>query len=594
MPATIFGELTADRSHIVLIAAGHDYEIAHAARLIQTLTPLIKPTDPAGALRMPASWPAVVQLASTFVPHWRPGPALTAWAAEQVQARMPPEYTLCVPAPAGRTPRSYQVEAACMIRETGSMLIFDEPGVGKSYETVLGLVERAHTGHQVLPIIVVCPAAVIDPWIDEFHAGAPQWRATAWRGSPQQRRRKIGTADVYVCSYDTARRDAKVVDTRKEGSALFSIGAHTIVSDEVHKTKNNTSEQSKAVRRLASKASNFIGLSGTPITHHPADLWPALMCLEPGAWPSRERWIDRYCLSIPGDYGSTVLGLNPQSEEEFRTTLLGRHRRVAKADVLTELPPKIYSVRTVDLPDEWRKVYDAMESDMLAQLPDGEELSVMGVLAQLTRLAQLASAAADVETTIEVVDEDGLLVEKTHTKVHLKNPSWKVDALLDILAERPDQQVVAFAPSRQLMVLAGDAAYKAGHRVGYVMGGQTAAERTEQVNAFQNGQLDLICVTTGAGGVGLTLTAARTAVFLQRPYSLVEAMQSEDRLHRIGAERHESIEVIDICARKTIDSRVRTILKERAGQLSDLVQDKRIVAELLGGAGVRDLRKRAS
>jgi SNF2 family DNA or RNA helicase len=348
------------------------------------------------------------------------------------------------------------------------------------------------------------------------------------------------------------------------------------------------------VRRLAGKASNFIGLSGTPITHHPADLWPALVCLEPGAWPSRERWIERYCLSVQGDYSSTVLGLNPHSEQEFRNTLMGRHRRVAKADVLTELPPKIYSVRTVELPAEWRKAYDSMEADMLAQLPDGEELSVMGVLAQLTRLAQLASAPADVEVTTEVVEEDGLLMEKQHTKVHLKAPSWKVDALLEVMAERPDQQVVAFAPSRQLMVLAGAAAKKAGYRVGYIMGGQTPAERTGYVDAFQRGELDLICVTTGAGGVGLTLTAARTAVFLQRPYSLVEAMQSEDRLHRIGAERHESIEVVDVVARKTIDSRVRAILKERAGQLSDLVQDPRVVAELLGGAGVRDLRKKVA
>lgn len=594
MPATIHGELSADRSSIILIAAGADYEVAHAARLVQTLTPLIKPTDPPGALRMPVSWPAVVQLATTFTPHWRPGPALTAWSAEQVQRRMPPEYALKVPAPVGRTPRSYQVEAACIIRETGSMLIFDEPGVGKSYETVLGLVERAHAGHAVLPIVVVCPAAVIDPWLDEFRAGAPQWRATAWRGSPQQRRRKIGTADVYVASYDTVRRDAKVADTRKEGSALFSVAPKTVICDECHKIKGQATEQSRAVRRLAGKATNFIGLSGTPITHHPADLWPALQCLEPGAWPSRERWVERYCLSVQGDYSSTVLGLNPQAEPEFRTTLLGRHRRVAKADVLSELPPKVYSVRTVDLPDEWRKVYDAMESDMLAQLPDGEELSVMGVLAQLTRLSQLASAAADVETTTEVVEEDGLLMEKTHTKVHLKAPSWKVDALLEVMAERPGKSIAAFAPSRQLMVLAGDAAKKAGYRVGYVMGGQSAEERTGHVNAFQAGELDLICVTTGAGGVGLTLTRAGTGVFLQRPYSLVEAMQSEDRLHRIGSERHESIEIIDIVARKTIDSRVRQILKERAGQLSDLVQDPRVVAELLGGAGVRDLRKKVA
>lgn len=346
------------------------------------------------------------------------------------------------------------------------------------------------------------------------------------------------------------------------------------------------------MRRLAGKAALFIGLSGTPITHHPGDLWPALTCLAPGAWPSRERWIARYCDSIPGDYSSTVLGLNKAAEPEFRMTLLGQHRRVAKADVLAELPPKVYSVRTVDLPSQWRQVYDAMESDMLAELPDGGELSVMGVLAQLTRLAQLSSAAADVTVTTETVEFDGLPVERAHTAVQLKAPSWKVDELLEVMAERPGEPVVAFSPSRQLMVLAGRAAEAKGYRVGYVIGGQTARDRTGYIDAFQRGELDLICVTCGAGGVGITLTRSRTAVFLGRPWSLVEALQSEDRLHRIGSERHESIEVIDIVARDTIDTRVRAVLKERAGQLSDLLEDPRIVAELLGGARVRDLRRK--
>jgi SNF2 family DNA or RNA helicase len=267
---------------------------------------------------------------------------------------------------------------------------------------------------------------------------------------------------------------------------------------------------------------------------------------------------------------------------------------VAKVDVLPELPPKVYSVRVVDLPREWRRAYDAMESEMLAELPDGGELSVMHVLAQLTRLSQLASAAADVTVTMERVTdvETGLTFERPHTAVRLRAPSWKVDEFLEVLGERPGKSVVGFAPSRQLMLLAGEAASKAGYRVGYIIGGQSAKERTATVEAFQAGALDVCCVTTGAGGVGLTLTAASTAVFLQRPWSLVEALQAEDRLHRIGSERHESIEIIDIVARDTIDSRVRSVLRERAGQLADLVQDRRIVAELLGGKSVKKLPAR--
>src|SRR5206468_5023829 len=167
----------------------------------------------------------------------------------------------------------------------------------------------------------------------------------------------------------------------------------------------------------------------------------------------------------------------------------------------------------------------------------------------------------------------------------------KVDALLEVLEERPGKPVVAFAPSAQLIRLAGQAAAAAGLRVGYVVGGQSMKDRTATVDAFQAGDLDLICATTGAGGVGITLTAASTVVFLQRPWSLVESLQAEDRCHRIGSEIHDSIEIVDIVAANTIDTRVRSVLREKAGQLADLVQDPRIVAELLGGATVTRLRK---
>jgi SNF2 family DNA or RNA helicase len=343
------------------------------------------------------------------------------------------------------------------------------------------------------------------------------------------------------------------------------------------------------VRRLARNVKAFVALSGTPITHHADDLWPTLSCLVPGAWPAKERWVNRYVSTGVVSYSESIIGLHPGTEAEFRLTLLGQQRRVAKADVLDQLPPKVYSIRTVELPTGYRKAYDALEKDMLAELPDGQELSVMSVLAQLTCLSLLACAAADVEITVEIDPDTG--EEKRHTHIELKAPSWKVDALLEVLDERPGKPVVAFAPSAQLMRLAGAAASEAGHRVGYVIGGQSMRERTGTVAKFQQGDLDLICATTGAGGVGITLTAASTVVFLQRPWSLVESLQAEDRCHRIGSEIHDSVEIVDIVATNTIDTRVRSVLREKAGQLASLVQDPRIVAELLGGATVTKLRK---
>lgn len=587
MNASLVGELTADGSRIVLIANGPDYVLASLAKRLQELTPHFVKSDPPGALVAPATWAAVVQLGHAFGSAWCAGPRLTEWIRAELMRRVAAGGELRYSPPEGLVPRPYQVEGALMLATTGRALLFDEQGTGKTITTILGLVERVNAQpNGVFPVVCVVPASTVDPWCEAWQTWAPHVRVVAWRGTPTKRHKLAGTADVYVTSYDTARMDAG--DAK---GPLLKLKPAGLVVDECHLIKSPHAMRSLAVRRIASKVRTFVGLSGTPITHHPGNLWPVLEAMEPLAWPSRQRWVDRYCNAIAGDYAETITGLDPRNEPEFRAALTGQHRRVAKADVLSHLPPKVYSMRVVELPPAYRKAYDDMETEMLAELPDGQELSVMSVLAQLTRLSQLASAAADV--TVEVVpareDEPGRPGFEATEIVHvtLKAPSWKVDALIEVLDERPGQPVVAFAPSRQLVMLAANAAEATGRQVGLIVGGQSMAERTETVNAFQHGKLDLLCVTTGAGGVGLTLTAAGTVVFLQRPWSIVEALQAEDRCHRIGSEVHDSIEVIDIVASNTIDSRVRAVLRDKAGQLADLLQDQRIVTQLLGGQRAR-------
>lgn len=590
----IHAELTAGGDQIFLIAAGPAHEVAPAAKRLELLTPLFSKSDPPGGLVTALTWSTVVQLSATFGPAWTPGPRLAAWIREQMAKRTAPlADRLTYTPPAGLVPRPYQVAGALEIARTGKALIFDEPRTGKTMTTILGLMELA-TRHGLGelygafggPVLVVCPASVVDPWVEAWQTWAPHLRAVAWRGP--KRKALADTADVYVTSYETARDDSKVV---KGFGPLLDLKAGALVVDECHYIKNPKAARSEAVKRLAKKVEAFVALSGTPITHHPGDLFPTLACLEPLANPAGGRWKNRYCEIVPAEYDEGILGLNPWTEPEFRLTILGQHRRVARADVMADLPPKVYSVRTVELPKAWRKVYDDFESQMLAELPDGTELSVMDAMSMFGHLSRLASAAADVEVTYgpDVDEKTGEL--KRHVHLHLKADSWKVDALLEILEERCGSDVpresrdavVAFAPSSQLVKLAGLAAAAAGYRVGYIVGGQSMTERTAVRTAFQAGELDLICATTGAGGTGITLSRAGTLVFLARPWSLVESLQAEDRGEGdMTATR--GTEIIDIVARNTIDSRVRTVLRERAGQLSDLVQDPRIVAELLGGS----------
>jgi SNF2 family DNA or RNA helicase len=587
--AAIHGEISEDGTTLVLIAAGDDWALAAAAKALRHLTPLFSKSDPPGALTVPATWPAVVQLAHTFDGNghgtWVPGPRLRAWTEGEFRRRtQPPENSLPEEWAAGlkHTPRAYQIEGAWNIARSDGFLLLDEPGTGKTGSTILGLrLRRLTGGHGVLPVVVICPASVVDPWCDELAAWAPDWRAVAWRGPG--RAALAGSADVYVMSYEAARNDARHASCRKGCCPVIKLNAQSVVIDEIHFIANKDSLRSLATRRIARKALIVAGLSGTPIKRDTGDLWPALEASEHGAWPARERFVARYCETSVNDYGESIDGLNPLAEPEFRAALTGSMRRVAKADVLAHLPPKIHSVRTVELPPEWRKAYAEMESSMLAELPDdGGELSVMEILTQTGILARMASSAFDAEVTWEPDKDTG--EPKRHIHTTLKAPSWKADELLAIMEERRGGAPIAcFAPYRQLVILAGAQAEKAGYRVGYIVGGQSAKERTANREAFQAGKLNLLCVTSSAGGTGITLTAAGTVVFLQRPWPLEEAIQCEDRCQRPGSEIHDVIEIIDIVAKNTVDSRIRAALRSKAGQLADFVRDPRVVRELMGG-----------
>jgi SWI/SNF-related matrix-associated actin-dependent regulator 1 of chromatin subfamily A len=63
-------------------------------------------------------------------------------------------------------------------------------------------------------------------------------------------------------------------------------------------------------------------------------------------------------------------------------------------------------------------------------------------------------------------------------------------------------------------------------------------------DAFQNGDLDHVIATIAKGGVGLTLTRADTAIFVDEDWVPAMNEQAEDRLHRIGQKRPVTILVL--------------------------------------------------
>jgi len=144
-----------------------------------------------------------------------------------------------------------------------------------------------------------------------------------------------------------------------------------------------------------------------------------------------------------------------------------------------------------------------------------------------------------------------------------------------------DDSVAVCAVSRQLIELLSAAMTKAGIEHGLVTGAQNEHERQKSIDQFQEGRTKWLLFTAQAGGVGITLTAARRLIMLQRPWSLVDHKQALDRVHRIGSEIHDSIIVTDYVTEGTIEERVLQVLETKADNFEQIVRDKEQLIALL-------------
>lgn len=73
-------------------------------------------------------------------------------------------------------------------------------------------------------------------------------------------------------------------------------------------------------------------------------------------------------------------------------------------------------------------------------------------------------------------------------------------------------------------------------------------------------------------GVGLNLTAANKAIFIDRLYVPKLNEQAEDRIHRIGADKTKPVQIFNIVAKKTVEERIERILAAKRKLFDSVVE----------------------
>lgn len=349
--------------------------------------------------------------------------------------------------------RPFQREGILFGLDKRRMLLADDPGLGKTLQTIGMMIEGRVRG----PILVVAnKSASSISWPNEIRKWAPddvvmpfgafvkpaarekffrEIQALAEKNTdrriwvitnPEWVQAKAET-DAYG-NYVYSEGKAKVVTARQP--EFFGVEWGAIICDESHETlaakTNNAKKWSQRRQGLGLLETTDDGIrlsiSGTPMRGRPENMFGHLQWLEPSEYTSFWNWAKEHFVVEKSDsaFGSGVELASLKCEKEFYRGLSGIMLRRAKGEVASDLPPKQYAgtahpdgdVVGVWLPMDTsqKRQYEKFVESQSVVDENGAELDAVGILAIYTRMRQLANSSAEVVEELQpmpVVNDQG-------------------------------------------------------------------------------------------------------------------------------------------------------------------------------------------
>jgi SNF2 family DNA or RNA helicase len=576
------------------------------------------------------------ELRKVFGSELKVSKALADWAKSEIQHRKEleelasaegwcPNLAEELPAlHAAMASRPYQLVGAAWLARVRSAVLADDPGLGKTVQTMGAVVEAGITG----PIVVFAPrSAALVTWPNELRKWLPDDEVTV---VTQLAGKKRDVAlDAYLdharAAYEDGRRSwlicniemlrvkiPKLPDGRKvskkpkkdEKGRIIQLPKHpqlflpkwqAAVLDEsqnalVTHTAHywNQSQQRAGFSLLpVAKGGLKLALSGTPNRGKLINIWGTFNWLRPDYYTSFWKWIDRWFQTSFNGFGTDIGELKDENafHEEWRTLVLRR----TKAEVAPDLPPKRYGGERLsfqndeDLPAVWlemtpeqKKLYAQMRREATVNLPGGDLLA-NGGLAERTRLRQIANSCGVLRVRPTANGDE----HRTYEPIAPSNKlNWIVDKLdeLGILPrkdeELSDRKVIIASQFTSYINFLHKELAAIGVESFRITGETSAKERQESASRFQEpGGPRVFLLNTKAGGVSLTLDAADDIIIVDETENPDDQEQIEGRAHRIS--RIHSVMVWYLRSLGSIEEEVARTTAERRSQQFALMDGSR-------------------
>lgn len=465
-------------------------------------------------------------------------------------------------------PYPYQKEGILFGLEKKHFLIGDEPGLGKTLQSI-GVADCA----RAYPCLVICPASLKINWQREFEKFTNA-RALVLDDSTRTTwpyLLKMGMYQVVIVNYESLRKYfvwdilcqrgqsractgyAERSQNRSGGNiragksfrlkdVVFASAIRffkCVIIDESHRVKDNSAQQSIFTKGICTGKPYIILLSGTPVVNKPDDLLSQLSIMERlTQFGGRNKFLTDYCSFDKNQEEQQAEALADLSRQLYESCMIRREKKA----VLSQLPDKTRTDLYVDISN--REEYDTAAADLRRYLEEYTQCSDIEIRRKM-RMEALVKFM-----TLRSLSAKGKVQQA-------------VDFVNTFLAN--GKPLILFCSYHEIV----DALKKAFPKAVTVTGRDSMTAKQNAVDSFQSGNAQLIICSIKAAGVGLTLTAASNVAFVEFPWTYADCCQCEDRAHRIG--QKDNVTCYYMLGRNTIDHVLYSIIHRKKSIASQIM-----------------------
>jgi len=447
----------------------------------------------------------------------------------------------------------YQRQGALFAAMAGRCLIADEMGLGKTIQAIAAAEILARCGG-VERVLIVCPTSLKQQWASELSRFTGRSLKVIEGFATSRDAAYAADSCFKIVNYDVLHRDIE---------SLRKLKPDLLILDEAQRIKNWRTRAAKTVKQIDSPYA--IVLTGTPLENRLEELHSIVEMVDRFRLGPLFRFVDAHQKL---DKDGRVVGYHRL--DEINKTLAPVMIRRTKAQVLSQLPPRMEKLLLVPMTAEQQRIHADNEQEVAnlvhkwrkrGFLIEAEQLRLR-ICLQMMRMCCDSTYLVDQETNC------GNKVAEFATQ-------------LGEVLEHPDAKVVVFSQWLRMHELVQRELKE--RAIGHVLfhGQVPGAKRGELVRQFKQDADCRVFLSTDAGGVGLNLQHACAVVNLDLPWNPAVLEQRIGRVHRLGQTR--PVHVLNFVAEGTIEHRILNLLQFKKSLFAGAIDGTEAEVSLNGG-----------